>query len=132
MDIFFQDPNVVRVPPEEVRLREVKVTPQPNSGRVKIYLELTPFMKRPNIKVSIFDAAGKEAAQTTILETMLPKMEFTMHLRQPEQGREYSVETTVYYQRMPEPSETPVDIQLPEAMIVDQHMTTFILTQLKP
>ena len=127
MDIFFQDPNIVRVPPEEVRLLDVKVTPQPNAGRVKIYIELTPFMKRPNVRVSIIDIAGKEVAHTSILETMLPKMEFTMHIRQPEQGSEYNVDTCVYYQQMPEPSETAVEIPLPDPLIVDRHKATFIL-----
>ncbi len=127
MDIFFQDPNIIRVPPEEVRLLEVKVSPQANGGRVKIFIELTPFMKRPNIRVSITDKAGKEVAHTSILETMLPKMEFTMHLRQPEQGSEYSVDTWVYYQHMPEPSESTEEIPLPDALIVDRHKATFLL-----
>lgn len=127
MDIFFQDPNIIRVPPEEVRLLEVKVSPQAKGGRVKIYIELTPFIKRPNISVSITDKAGKEVAHTSILETMLPKMEFTMHLRAPEQGSEYGVDTRVYYQRMPEPSETGVEIPLPDPQIVDRQQATFIL-----
>jgi hypothetical protein len=127
MSIFFQDPNETRLPPEEVRLIEVRVTPQLNGGRVKIHLELTPFMKRPNINVTITDASGKEVAHTSILEALLPKMEFTMHLRKAEQGGEYSVETCAYYQRMPEPSDTPVDIPLPKPMIVDIHKTKFIL-----
>jgi hypothetical protein len=127
MNIFLQDPNEIRVPPEEVRLREVKITPQPNGGRVKIYLELTPFMKRPNVNVTITDAIGKEVAHASILETMLPKMEFTMHLRQPEPGVEYSVVLKVYYQRIPEPTETSVDNHLPDPMIVDTHKATFIL-----
>jgi hypothetical protein len=131
MDIFFQDPNIVRVPPEEVRLLDVIVTPQPKSGRVKIYIELTPFMKRPNVNVSITNKAGKEIAHTTILETMLPKMEFTMHLRQPEQGSEYSADIWVYYQRLPEPSEIAVEIPLPDPMIVDRTKTTFILPLVK-
>jgi hypothetical protein len=127
MDIFFTDPNVVRMPPEEVRLRDVQITPQPESGRVKVYLELTPFQKRPNISVSITSSTGKEAARTTILETMLTKLELTIHLREPEPGSEYSVETSVYYQGLPQPSEEEVEIQLPEPMIVDRQKTTFIL-----
>jgi hypothetical protein len=127
MDIFFNNPNVVRLPPEEVRLREVHITDLPKSGRVKIHLELTPFQKRPDISVSITSFSGKEAARTTILETMLTKLELTMHLREPELGREYTVETTVYYQKLPQPSETEVDIQLPEPMIVDRQKTTFVL-----
>ncbi len=131
MDIFFQDPNIVRVPPEEVRLLDVKVTPHPKSGRVKIFIELTPFMKRPNINVSITNKAGKEIAHTSILETMLPKMEFTMHLHEAEHGSEYSVDTWVYYQRMPEPSEIAVEIPLPDPMIVDRAKTTFILPHME-
>jgi hypothetical protein len=131
MNIFFQDPNEIRLPPEEVRLREVQITPQPNGDRVKIHLELTPFIKRPNVNVTITDASGKEVAHTSILETMLPKLEITMHLRKPEQGSEYSVETTVYYQQTLEPTKTPVDIQLPDPMMVDCHKATFILPQLE-
>lgn len=131
MDIFFRDPNEIRLPPEEVRLGKVQVTPQPNGGRVKIYLELTPFIKRPNISVIIASASGKEVAHTNILETMLPKLEFTMHLREPGPGSEYSIETTVYYQRLPEPSDVPMDVQLPDPLIVDHSKTTFILPHLE-
>ena len=76
--------------------------------------------------MTITDLTGKEVAHTSILETMLPKMEFTMHLRQPEPGSEYNVDMCVYYQRMPEPSETAVEIPLPDPMIVDRQKTTFI------
>jgi hypothetical protein len=131
MDIFFHDPNEIRLAPEEVRLNKVQVTPQPNGRQVKIYIELTPFMKRPNVEVTITAVSGKEAAHTTILETMLPKLEFTMHLRGPEPGKKYNLETTVYYQRMPEPSTVPMDIPLPEPMIVDRHKATFILPALE-
>lgn len=127
MNIFFQDPNETRLPPEEVRLVEVKVIPQPNGNRVKIFLELTPFIKRPNVIVAITNASGKEVAHTNILEAILPKIEFTMHLRTPEHGGEYAVETSVYYQRMPAPDETSVEIQLPDPMVVDRHTMTFIL-----
>jgi hypothetical protein len=127
MDIFFNDPNVVRLPPEEVRLLDMQITPQPESGRVKIHLELTPFQKRPDISVCITSLTGKEAARTTILETMLTKLELTIHLRGPEPGREYTAETTIYYQKLPQPSEDEVEIQLPEPMIVHHQKTTFIL-----
>jgi hypothetical protein len=127
MDFFLQDPNEVRLPPEEVRLLEVKVTPQPGSPRVKIYLELTPFKKRPNLEVTIYASSGKKAAHSSILETMLPKLEFTLHLRQVEPGSEYTIESVVYYQKLPEPSDEPVDVPLPEPMVVDRRKTTFVL-----
>jgi hypothetical protein len=126
MDIFFNDPNVVRLPPEEVRLREVQITAQPESGRVKIHLELTPFLKRPDVSLTITDTSGREAARATILETMLAKLELTMHLRDPIQGSEYTLETLVYYQKLPQPSDEQVEIQLPDPMVVDQRKTMFV------
>ena len=131
MSIFFQDPNITRLPPEEVRLIEVKVTPQANSGRVKIFLELTPFLKRPNISVTILDASGKEAAHSEILETMLPKLEFTLHLRQPEAGGPYSLEACVYYQPLPEPDDSGGEVKLPEPLIVDTHKTSFNIPKME-
>jgi hypothetical protein len=129
MDIFFNDPNIVRLPPEEVRLREVQIAPQPESGRVKIHLELTPFQKRPNLSMIITSSTGKEAAHTTILETMLTKLELTIHLRSPEPGSEYTLETIVFYQKLPQPREDEVVIQLPEPMVVDRRKSTFILAE---
>ena len=132
MDIFFHDPKKIRLPPEEVRLCDMKITPQHNGGRVKIFLELTPFMKRPNVEVIITDTSGKQVAHTSILETMLPKLEFTMHLRQLDPGSEYTIESVVYYQKMPEPSDVPMDIPLPEPMIVDSRKVTFAFPQSEP
>jgi len=129
VNIFFRDPNEIRLPPEEVRLREMQVTPQQNGRQVKILLELTPFMKRPNVEVTITATSGKEAAHASILEAMMPKMEFTMHLRTLEPGGEYTLESIVYYQRLPEPSDTPMEVPLPEPLIVDRKKTNFILPQ---
>lgn len=125
MSIFFVDPDEARLPPGEVRLKSVKVTPIISVGRVRIELELTPFQQRPNVDLTITDLTGTEAAKTTILEAMLSKLELTMHIRQPEPGQEYQLDTRVYYQKLPQPSLEPVDIALPDPMVVDQKVTTF-------
>jgi len=127
MDFFLQDPNEVRLPPEQVRLLAMEVTPQPGSPRVKIFLELTPFKKRPNLEVTIYSPSGMKAAHSSILETMLPKLEFTMHLHPPEPGCEYTIECIVYYQKLPEPGDEPVELPLPEPMVVDRRKITFVL-----
>ncbi|HSB67153.1 MAG TPA: hypothetical protein VLD65_11270 [Anaerolineales bacterium] len=127
-DFFLYDPNEIRLPPEDVRLTQVEVKPLPNGRQVKIHLELTPFMKRPNLEVSITSQAGNEVGHTSILETMHHQLEFTMHLRQVEPGDELSMETTIYYQKLPEPSETPMDMALPDPMVVDRNRTIFKLT----
>ena len=127
MNPFFLDPNEIRLPPEEVRLTKVQVIPQPNGRQVKIHLELTPFMKRPNIELTITSNAGKEVGHASILETMLHTLEITMHLRRVEPGEALRLETRVYYQKLPEPSDTPVELPLPDPIIVDRNTTSFNL-----
>ncbi len=101
--------------------------PHPQGKRVKLSLELTPFKQRPNIDVTIFDDSGIPAAQASILEAVLNKMEFVMHLRRPVPGSHYRVEVCVYYQKLPEPTEAQVDMPLPEPLVVDRQETTFYL-----
>ena len=132
MNIFLNDPNVVRLPPEEVRLIKVQVIPQPDGRQVKIHLELTSFMKRPNIDVTITSDAGKEVGHITILETMMNRLEFTVHLRQVEPGEKLRLNTSLYYQKLPEPSETAEEVPLPEALVVDRNTTLFNLPQVEP
>ena len=58
MDMFFADPNDPPLPPEEVRLRELRAEPWPDVLRVKVFLELTPFQKRPSAEGSIRNASA--------------------------------------------------------------------------
>ncbi len=132
MNIFLQDPNEVRLPPEEVRFTKVQVTPLPNGRQVKIHVELTPFKQRPNIEVTITSREGKEVGHTTILETMLHTLEFTVHFRQVEPSEELRLETTLYYQKLPEPSASGEEVPLPESLVVDRKTTQFGLPQAEP
>ena len=127
MDFFLQDPDELRLPPESVRLRDLHITPHPQGRKVKVNLELTPFKVRPNIELTIIDPSGKEAAHTNILDAVLKKMELIMHLRTPIPGGEYHLVTVVYYQKLPEPGETQVDVPIPEPTIVDRRETPFAM-----
>ena len=80
MDIFFPDPNDPPLHPEAVRLRDLRAEPSPDGRRVKVYLELTPFLKRPSAEVLLIGPDGSEAASTAILEAFSRKMEFNLHL----------------------------------------------------
>ncbi len=131
MDFFLQEPEEGRLPPESVRLRDLHITPHPNGDKVKINLELSPFKQRPNIELTIFDPSGTEVAHSNILETMLKKLEFVMHIRHPIPGGEYRLSVLVYYQKLPEPGEIEVDLPIPEAMVVDRRESTFSLPRLE-
>jgi hypothetical protein len=60
---------------------------------------------------------------------MLRKLEFIMHLSDSEPGSENKLEALVYYQKLPEPSDTQMDLPLPDPMIVDQHSKFFMIPQ---
>jgi hypothetical protein len=81
--------------------------------------------------VRISDKSGKVIAQSDILETMLPHLEFTMHLRAVERGIDYIMEAEVYYQKVPLPSDVAIDIHLPDPMVVDRRKVTFSLPSLE-
>jgi len=131
MDIFFHDPSEIPLPPEEVRLRELRATPWQDGQRVKIYLEVDPFQKRPNAQVTITNASGMEVARASILETMTRKMEFNMHLREPQPGGEYTVETIIYYQMLPTQEDSLSEGHLPDPVIVDRRKVTFSVSRLE-
>lgn len=129
MDIFFPDPSEVRLPPAEVRIRELRAEPWPDGRRVRVALGLTPFQKRPGGELRITDAQGREVAALSFIETITPKMELTMHLRVDEPAGQYTLSATIFYSApLPPPSAESLDqpIELPEAVVVDQKTITFV------
>jgi hypothetical protein len=121
MDIFFQDPSETPLPPEEVRIKELRAEPWPDGQRVMIYLEVDPFQKRPNADFTIFDQEGQEVAQASIIQSISRKMEFTMHLRGKPEG-EFLLRSVLFYtSTLPEvkPDEQ-VPMEMPEVTEVDR------------
>jgi len=127
MDIFFSDPTQVPLPPGEVRIRTFTAEPHPDGHRVRLYLELTPFQKRPNGEITIVDSAENEVANLSIIETLEPHMEFTVHLREANHADALRAIATIYY--LPEPSmiEEPDEFEArwSNKMVVDSAQTSF-------
>ena len=127
MEIFFQDPSDIPLPPDEVRIREFKARPWPDGRRVRVILQITPFQQKPNGEITINAEDGEEVASISIIETIDPSMELTIHLRQPETGGEYTASATLYYTETgetEESGETQGDQAL-KNIIVDQAETRF-------
>lgn len=127
MDIFFTDPSDIPLPPDEVRIRQLKAEPWPDGRRLRVYLELSPFQKKPDGEISVVSNTGIEVANVSIIETMDPKMEFTLHLRGEEPQGLYRVNAVIFYRGEVEDdqkeAETP-PLQ-PSKVIVDHLETTF-------
>jgi hypothetical protein len=122
MDIFFQDPTEIPLPPEEMRIRELRAQPWPDGQRVRIYLEVDPFQRRPSADLVIYDATGQEVTNASIVETMTRKMEITMHLRRPPQGEQYSLRVSLYFVSQPAEGEEPDPRQ---QIVIDAREITF-------
>jgi hypothetical protein len=80
-----------------VRIKELRAELMPDNRRVRVYLEVTPFQKRPNGEVRISNATGDELASVSIIETMITKMEFTLHLRGAELIGPYTLSAFIAY-----------------------------------
>lgn len=98
MDIFFQDPHEIPLPPDEVRILAFRADPYPDGRRVRVYLEVTPFQKRPSVDVRVSNSAGELVSSISIIESMTRKMEFTMHLRGPAPTGRHNISSSVFYE----------------------------------
>ncbi len=81
MDAFFLDPNLERFPPEAVRLVDLRADPYPDSRRVRVAIELTPFLQRPSLELELTDAENTPCGAATLVEPMGWTLELTMHIR---------------------------------------------------
>jgi hypothetical protein len=100
------------LPPQEIRFKELRAEPWPESDRrVRIHLEILPFLERPNIEVLILNQEEEEVASIHIIETIDARMTFTMHIRGEESaGGKYTLKGNLFY---------------PEIGIVDQKSMQF-------
>ncbi|RME06303.1 MAG: hypothetical protein D6803_06900 [Anaerolineae bacterium] len=129
MEIFFADPSEKPLPPEEVRIREIQARPWEDGRRVKVNLEVTPFLKRPSGQVEIRDAAGALVASASIVEAMTPHIEINLHLRPAELQGEFTVLAEIYYLPdietvLEDEDRPPVP---PQRMVVDSAQAVFTL-----
>ena len=127
MDIFFQEPGAIPLPPDEVKIIELRAEPWSDNRRVKVYLELTPFLKRPSGEIRLENIKGDEIANVSIIETIDPKMEFTLHIRGTDTKGEYTVSVIIFYRDEQESAdeELVVPPTQREKKVVDQAKTKF-------
>jgi hypothetical protein len=119
MDFFFNDPSEIRLPPDEVRIRDLQVQVLDEGRKVKVYLEVDPFQKRPSADLTITDPRGKPVSNVSIIESMLRKMELTMHLRGEPVSGQHTLEAILFYGSMIEPAENSQEPGSIERQVVD-------------
>ncbi len=97
MDLNWVDASEAPVPPEDVRVQRLNFTPDGDGRRVRVEIDLTPFLQRPSLDVVITDGQGDEVASTSIIEAVNPRMSFTMHLRTIGVRGAHQVHVVVHY-----------------------------------
>lgn len=123
MEAFFRDPNEEALPPAEVRIRELRAEPRPDGQRVRVFLHITAFQKRPSGEVRILNALDEELASVNFIEALSPRMEFTLHLRG-EIRNPHRLQARIFY--LAEENATDAENEPAIApLVVDQAQTDF-------
>lgn len=129
MDHFFVDPEEVRLPPAEVRIRDFRLEPWADGRRVRVTVEVDAFQKRPSLELVIWNAMDEIVAEAMVIESISRKIECNMHLRQPEPAGIYRAQAVLYYQTLPEgKDDEPAPAEFPARQQVDMQERNFEIT----
>ena len=114
MEFFNNDPNLIRYPPAETHLLELRANPDPDGKRLRVSLDLTPFQQRPIIELELTDSAGNEVASASIIEPVGWKLELTLHIRKngPTTGK-YTLAASLSYPESGEVDRCSLIIEVP-------------------
>jgi hypothetical protein len=97
-------------------------------------LEISPFQQRPNCEIQVTDENGDVVASLSIIESIDPKMDFTVHLKVEEPVGKFIASAEIYYYEDQQTKGDPDSQaeggthQLPSHVnIVDRHQTNFVI-----
>ena len=94
---FYDDPLLQPKAREDVRIKQIGLFIHENLRRVSFGLELTPFLERPSIQVTIRNGRGEPAGALSVIETMTPNFSLIIHFRDGEVTDPYELTAEIYY-----------------------------------
>ena len=96
---FFETDQDQLQPRENVRIKEVTITPYPDRFRVHVEIKVTPFRERPNLVIVVRDEQDRVVSELDVIATMHSTMEFTIHLRYVDNpAGTYSLSVDLFYE----------------------------------
>ena len=114
MEFFINDPNIVRYPPSEIHLLDLRAESDPDRKRLRVALEITPFQRRPYIEIDLTDSTGDKVASASIIEPVGWKLELTLHIRKTgPTGGKYTLTTSLSYPELGEVDRRTLIIEIP-------------------
>jgi hypothetical protein len=112
-----QTKNRRTLPLDEVRFVEVHVEPWPDGRRLRVHITLTPFTTPPNLQATLLNEQDEEIASANIIETVVERLVFTMHIPAQAVGSQYKL---------------AADLMYPDLGVVDHRMVTFEISGSSP
>lgn len=98
MDIFFQDPSDIPLPPDEVRIRKIFAEFSSDKKKINLKVEIDPFLVKPNLEIDITNPEnGSLIKSTSIIESLTKNVEITIHLRLDEIPPQMDISVELYY-----------------------------------
>jgi hypothetical protein len=98
MLIQIEDPSDLPRPPEEVQIRAIEIDPYPDGQRLRVLIELTPFIEPPDLSVRVLNHEGREVADLSIVGAHQPSLGVTIHLRETSSKDSYSLDAAIEYE----------------------------------
>jgi len=114
MSFFSPEDFAELLPPEEVSITELTAEPYEDGQRIRVNIEISPFEKRPHLTVTLSDTKKQEISQTSFVEPMTWKLEFTMHLRTEPAKGPLDLEARLFYPDGPEAEPLTARFDLPQ------------------
>ncbi|HZW04649.1 MAG TPA: hypothetical protein VFF68_12025 [Anaerolineaceae bacterium] len=102
------------VPPEQVRFLELRPEPWPDGRRVRIHVQITPFLQPPHMSMSIADPDGREVSHVEVVENVDFKLVFTMHIRSEQVSGQYDLVAQLFYDDLGEVDRQTVSFETEE------------------
>lgn len=96
-ELEFVEPDEGPRPPEEVQIERLAARVYPDGRRVRVDVKITPFLQRPNLEFTIFNAAGQPVASLSVIESMDHTFEMTAHLRGPQPVGPHTLRAELFY-----------------------------------
>jgi hypothetical protein len=116
---FFDDPGRSPRTRDDVRFNQLGLYVHPGGRQVAVGFDITPFLERPSIEVTITNERQQVAATLTVIEAMNPNFSITMHLRDREPTEAYEVDASLYY----------ISLETGEKLVIDRLVKTLDVTQ---
>ena len=114
MEFFINDPNIVRYPPAEIHLLDLRTNSDPDGKRLRVALDLTPFQQRLNLELDLKDSAGNEVASASIIEPVGWKLDLTLHIRKTGSiNGKYTLSASLSYPKLGEIDRRTLIIDVP-------------------